>query len=94
MQFEWDEKKRRINLEKHALDFVDASKIFEAPLIRALDTRYDYGEDRWVAIGSLQGRVVVLVFTQPHETTVRIISLRKAVKSERVRYEKIRDRLV
>ncbi len=94
MRFEWDEKKRRLNLEKHSLDFSDAPELFEAPMLAALDTRYDYGEDRYVAIGSLKGRIVVVVFTQPYEATVRIVSLRKAVKSECTRYEEsLRNRL-
>ncbi|MBR6900719.1 MAG: BrnT family toxin [Synergistaceae bacterium] len=29
MQFEWDENKRQINIEKHGIDFADAVKIFE-----------------------------------------------------------------
>lgn len=46
MRFEWDEEKRKSNLEKHALDFADAWRVFEAPMLRALDARHDYGEDR------------------------------------------------
>ena len=29
MKFEWDEKKRKSNINKHGFDFVDAEKVFE-----------------------------------------------------------------
>jgi uncharacterized DUF497 family protein len=35
MKFEWDETKRRINFEKHGLDFRDAEKVFQGPIITA-----------------------------------------------------------
>jgi uncharacterized DUF497 family protein len=53
----------------------------------ALDERKNYREDRWVGLGMLDGRVVVVVFTEPDEETIRIISLRKALPYERKRYE-------
>jgi uncharacterized DUF497 family protein len=94
VHFEWDEEKNLSNIEKHGLDFADAWEIFQAPLLTALDTRQDHGEARWIGIGSLRGRVVVVVFTEPGSGTISIISLRKAVKRERVRYEKaLKDRL-
>jgi uncharacterized protein len=87
MKFEWDEQKRQVNVVKHELDFADASKIFRFPLRIGLDERQDYGEDRWIGIGILDGRVVVVVFTEPDEQTIRIISLRKALPYERKSYE-------
>lgn len=93
MRFEWDEQKNRANIRKHGLDFVDAWEIFTLPLLTAPDEREDYGEDRWIGIGMLKSRVVVVVFTE-HEDTIRIISLRKALSYERERYEQIlRDQL-
>ncbi len=89
MTFEWDDAKNKLNIEKHELDFEDALEVFQSPMLTAPDNRYDYGEERHVAIGSIRGRVVVVVFTEPHENTVRIILLRKAVKRERVRYEQV-----
>ena len=46
MDFEWDERKRLTNLDKHGLDFVEAEEMFEGPMLVALDTRSDCGEDR------------------------------------------------
>jgi uncharacterized DUF497 family protein len=60
----------------------------------ARDERQDHGEDRWIGIGLLEGRTVVVVFAEPTENTVRIISLRKALRRERERFEQhIQDQL-
>jgi uncharacterized protein len=94
MKFEWDSQKNKANIGKHELDFSDASKIFRLPLRISLDKRQYYGEERWVGLGVLDGRVVVIVFTEPSEATIRIISLRKALPYERKRYEQyIQDEL-
>ncbi|MGL4608516.1 MAG: BrnT family toxin [Trueperaceae bacterium] len=89
MTFEWDEEKNVNNIEKHGFDFADAWQVFQTPMLIASDTREDYGEDRYVGIGLLQARIVVIVFTEPEPDTIRVISLRKAVKHERSKYEQI-----
>ncbi|HEY9704452.1 MAG TPA: BrnT family toxin [Allocoleopsis sp.] len=95
MNFEWDYQKNEANISKHGFDFNDASQVFNFPMIVDLDYREDYGEDRWVGTGLLDGRVVVLVYTQSDEETIRIISLRKALSYERKRYEQyLKNRLV
>ncbi|MEL7072099.1 MAG: BrnT family toxin [Cyanobacteria bacterium J06581_3] len=94
MKFEWDSRKNKANVLKHNLDFTDASKVFRLPLRISLDKRQDYGEERWIGLGVLDGRVVAIVFTEPSRDTIRIISLRKALPNERKRYEQyIRDEL-
>ncbi|WP_341527454.1 BrnT family toxin [Nostoc sp. UHCC 0302] len=94
MQFEWDERKNQSNITKHGFDFADAFRIFNLPMLTYLDQREDYGEDRYIAIGLLDGRVVVVVYTEPDEGKVRIISLRKAQSHERKRYEQhLKNRL-
>ena len=93
VNFEWDEDKNQENIRKHGLDFADAWEIFEAPMLTALDTRAEYGEDRWTGIGFLGNRIVVVVFTERGEDTTRIISLRKALKHERKFEDALRDRL-
>lgn len=52
-----------------------------------LDDREDYGEDRWIGIGLMDKRVVVIVFTEPGTDTIRVISFRKATTDERRHYE-------
>jgi hypothetical protein len=92
--FEWDEIKNRENIRKQGLDFADAWEIFEAPMLVDPDTREDYREDRLIGVGFLKDRVVVVVFTERDEDTIRIISLRKALKHERIRFEEtLRDQL-
>lgn len=86
MGFEWDEDKRRANKAKHGLDFEDAPETFDAFWLEKLDQREDYGEDRWAALGSCQGRIVYLVYTTRGENK-RIISMRKATGPERSVYE-------
>lgn len=94
MRIEWDEHKNRINIHKHGIDFADAWEIFISPMLVSLDDHEDYGEDRWIGIGILRSRVVVIVYTERDEDTIRIISVRKALTHERKRYEKnLRDRL-
>ena len=57
------------------------------PMVVDIDERENYGEDRYIGIGLLQGRVVVVVYTEPDEETIRIISLRKALSYERKYYD-------
>jgi uncharacterized DUF497 family protein len=95
MEFEWDEVKRRDNLRKHNLDFLDAPTLFSGPMLVRLDTREDYGEPRWIGIGILQSICVVVAFTEQSDgELIRIISMRKALNHERKAFEKtIKDRL-
>lgn len=95
MNFEWDERKNELNIDKHGFDFADAYRVFNLPIAVDLDEREDYGEDRWIGIGLLDGRIVVVVYTEPDDETIRIISLRKALTYERRRYEQfLKNRLV
>jgi hypothetical protein len=94
MNFEWDENKNETNIAKHGLDFADAPRIFKLPLRISLDEREDYGEDRWIGLGMLDGRVVVVIYTELNDQTIRILSLRKALPHERKRYEQyLKDEL-
>jgi uncharacterized protein len=86
VRFEWDEAKNQSNQRKHGLNFTEARRVFTPSLFVDIDDRADYGEDRYVGLGLLDGRVVVVIFTQPDEETVRVISLRKATSYEREQY--------
>jgi uncharacterized protein len=55
VQFIWDENKRRQNLANHGIDFREARKIFAGSMLESLDMRRDYGEDRFIAIGLIEG---------------------------------------
>jgi uncharacterized protein len=88
MIFEWNEAKNRSNIRKHGFDFADAEEMFQGSLLVRPDTRENYGEERWIGIGMVRGRVAFLAFAEPSHGTIRIISLRKADHEERKEYEK------
>ena len=85
MIFEWNEEKRAENYRKHRLDFADCASFFEGLVFAAPDERYDFGELRMRALGLLRERVVLVVYTEVEET-IRIISMRKALKHEEAYY--------
>ena len=83
LEFEWHEQKRRINLEKHGIDFEDAIGIFDGhAFVRRSDRD---GEPRFVAVGEVQGRVVAVVYTVRNDI-YRIISARRGTKNEAREY--------
>lgn len=88
MRFEWDEEKNAGNIRKHNIDFADVPSVFNGPMLVELDEREDYGEERWIGIGFLRNIVAVVVFAEPRQDTIRIISARKANKYERKKYER------
>ncbi len=75
MKIAYDELKRQWTLRERGLDFADASKVFEASYLEFLDDRHDYGEDRYIVYGELDGRAVAIVWTLRNDTR-RIISMR------------------
>lgn len=87
MEFEWDEAKRKSNLQTHGIDFVGIEPVFAGQTVTILDDRFDYGEERFVTFGLLDGRVVVIAHTETEEV-IRIISVRKATKGEENSYFK------
>ena len=87
MRFEWDEAKRESNLLKHGIDFIEVEKVFEGETVTILDVRFDYGEERFITLGLLDGRVVVIVHTETDDL-IRLISARKATSNEEISYVK------
>jgi len=83
---EWDEDKAAANLRKHGVDFADAATVLEDEA--ALTMPDDHPEeDRWVTLGmDALGRVLVVVYTW-REDEPRLISARKASRTERRQYE-------
>jgi uncharacterized DUF497 family protein len=74
--YEWDENKRLLNLEQRKIDFRDADKVYESPeKVTIMQT--GYGEERYLALAPLEGRLYALVYTVRGDT-VRIVSYRKA----------------
>ena len=77
MQIDFDPAKRNWTLEARGLDMGRAQEVFDGTSYSTSDDRQDYGEPRWITIGFLDHRMVVMVWTQRGHMR-RIISLRKA----------------
>ncbi|MGH9354151.1 MAG: BrnT family toxin [Terriglobia bacterium] len=87
MQYECDEAKRQSNIQKHGIDFIGIERVFAGETVTIADNRFDYGEPRFVTLGVLSGRVVLIAHTGSDEV-IRIISVRKATKNEEILYFK------
>ncbi len=87
IELEWDEVKRQRNIVWRALDFADAGEIFNGKQVTKIDVRKYYGELRYIALGMLKARLVVVVYTERYPNILRIISFRKANKRELKYYE-------
>lgn len=85
MQFEFDPDKRDHTLAVRGLDFARAGEVFAGRHFTGEDAREDYNEPRYLTVGKLDGRMVVLVWTQRGKAR-RIISMRKANEREQARY--------
>ena len=82
MQYSYDPEKKASNLKKHGLDFDDARSVIESgEAVTFEDRRFDYGEVRYLTLGLLDGEVVIIA-TAETDKTIRVISMRKAVKNE------------
>lgn len=86
MAITYDEAKRALTLEKRALDFAHAPKVFAGKSLTIEDDREDYGEPRYQTIGRLDRKVVMVVWT-PRGDARHIISMRKCNVRERKKYE-------
>ena len=84
-EIEYDPAKRAATLTERGLDMDRAGEVFDLPHLSFQDIRYDYGEDRWVTIGQLDGRMIVMAWTL-RSGTLRVISMRKANDREKARY--------
>ncbi len=87
MTYEWDDAKNRSNFAKHGVDFADAELVLTGPCVTFVDNRFDYGEERYVSLGLLAGRVVVIAHSLRGGAT-HIISMRKANRREQKIYTK------
>lgn len=86
MEFEWDEQKNQANIAKHGVSFEEAAAIFDYPTSEIVDSRVDYGETRYIAIGRNQYFVIFTVVYTERGEAIRIISARRANKRERSLY--------
>jgi len=88
--FEWDDGKELANRQKHGVSFEEVKLVFyDAFAIRAYDAEHSIDEDRYVIIGlSPRLRVLYIVHAEELNGIVRIISARRATRTEQDLYEK------
>lgn len=86
MNFEWDDTKAASNESKHGVPFPYAARVFlDARRVDGPDLRKDYGEERRIVVGAIDGRVFVVAYTRRGQAT-RLISARKANEREQKQY--------
>ncbi len=86
MAITYDPFKRQVTLDERGLDFEDAAEVFGQPNYTLTDDRLDYGESRYITVGYLRGRMVVVVWT-PRRGDRHVISMRKANDREQARFK-------
>ncbi len=84
MRFEWDPRKERANQKKHGLSFDQAVELFtgDRDYLEIYDEGHSDAEDRFLAIGPIRSGVVVVVYSEPREDLIRVLSARRATKRE------------
>ncbi len=90
MEVELDNAKRSKTLAERGLDFVRTTEVFAGFHLTEQDSRQAYEEDRFITVGHLDDRLVVLVWT-PRDEVRRIISMRKANDREKAFYDRYVD---
>ena len=91
IQFEWDENKNRINQRKHGISFQEAKTVFyDEKALVIDDPEHSEQEDRFIILGlSNQANLLVVCHCyRASDTVIRIISARKATKTESKYYGK------
>jgi uncharacterized protein len=89
IKFEWDPRKDRENQKKHGVSFEEAQSVFfDDAAVQFYDEEHSKKEDRFIMLGiSLQSRILVVCHCERKSgQVIRIISARKATKSERKYY--------
>jgi len=88
--FEWDDDKERGNIEKHGFGFELAAEAFFDTKLLYLDSFFIEGEERIHLLGEIRGVHLLFVAhaerSQDNETSIRIISARRATANERAKY--------
>ncbi len=83
MEIEYDPQKAKSNLKKHGISFEEAVTVLYNPMSLVQEDTDSVGENRWVIIGlSEQSNLITVIYTMRNEEVIRIISARKATRSE------------
>jgi uncharacterized DUF497 family protein len=93
MRFEWDDQKAVENLIKHGVSFGEATEVFYDPnSLEAYDQRHSIEEARFIIIGLSSRRLLYVVYAERTNDLIRIVSARKAKRSEEIRYGQARTK--
>jgi uncharacterized DUF497 family protein len=91
LSFEWDSQKSTSNRRKHGISFEEAQTVFaDENALLIDDPDHSQDEDRFILLG-LSARLRILVVChcyREHDDVIRIISARKATRSEQIQYRK------
>lgn len=85
MVFEFDEDKSHANRQKHGIDFVEAQRLWSDEDLIVAAARSD-DELRYLAVGLIDDLHWAAVYTV-RRNVIRIISVRRARRQERIDYE-------
>jgi uncharacterized DUF497 family protein len=90
LDFEWDIEKEKVNIQKHGISFKTAELVFDDEnRLEIFDEIHSDYEDRYITIGMI-GEVAMIVMVsytmRNDESTIRIISARRATKKEKEAY--------
>jgi uncharacterized DUF497 family protein len=93
VRIEWDEAKNFANQRKHGLSFQEAEELFTAgsDYLEIFDEAHSDTEDRFLAIGPIRRGLVLVVWTERDDNTLRIIGARWANQREQARYHATMD---
>ncbi|MGH9892369.1 MAG: BrnT family toxin [bacterium] len=85
--FEWDADKAAANKRKHGVEFADAATVLSDEMALTVPDEASDDEERFVTVGTdALGRVLLVVYAW-RGANVRLISARKASRTEREQYE-------
>jgi uncharacterized DUF497 family protein len=89
----WDPAKDLANQRKHRVSFRQASELFMSGVdyLEIFDDEHSETEDRFIAIGPIHRGLVLVVWTELDESTVRIIIARWAKKPEQLLYREYKE---
>lgn len=84
MEFEWDAAKDEANRRRHGISFSEARELFESGVgyLEIYDAAHSGDEDRFIAVGPIHAGLIVVVYTERLEATIRVISARQATRAE------------
>lgn len=91
MRITFDPGKRDRTLAERGMDFLQASDVFDEFHLTFPDERFDYGEPRFLSVGRLENRMVIVIWT-PRDGVRHVISMRKANDREQRAYQERMDR--